>query len=92
VNTGILEKMDPATVSKTTRLVHVLRTMQVHNTLVNVPSLETEASEVECTAAAYPNIFAVGDVADAFGAIAAGHNACSQVRIRVCHNSMDDLY
>lgn len=29
----------------------------------------------------YPNIFAIGDAADAFGAIPAGHNAYSQV----CH-------
>ena len=90
MNTGILEKMDPATVSRTTHLVHVLRTMQVHNKLVNVPSSESATPEVENTRAAYPHIFAVGDVADAFGAIAAGHNAYSQVRNCTSQSAMNN--
>ncbi len=70
-NTEIMGNMDPSTVDPSTHLVHVLRTLQVgvlkpEGTVENTP---------------YPHIFAVGDAADAFGAIQAGHTAYAQVRL-----------
>uniref|UniRef100_A0A8H7XP61 FAD/NAD(P)-binding domain-containing protein n=1 Tax=Psilocybe cubensis TaxID=181762 RepID=A0A8H7XP61_PSICU len=73
-NTGILKSMDPSTVSDTTGLVRVLKTMQIHS---SAPSPATGESD-EPNTTTYPHIFAIGDAADAFGAIPAGHNAYSQ--------------
>ena len=41
-------------------------------------SAEAAVPKAEDSAPAYPNIFAIGDAADAFGAIPAGHNAYAQ--------------
>ncbi|TFK22539.1 FAD/NAD(P)-binding domain-containing protein [Coprinopsis marcescibilis] len=41
-------------------------------------SAKSEKAVVDKSASGYPHIFAIGDAADAFGAIAAGHNAYSQ--------------
>ncbi|EAU83599.2 Fer8 [Coprinopsis cinerea okayama7 len=97
-NSGLIEAMDPSTVSPSTKLVRVYRTMQISTEPVNevesdlasevkdklkvseessTPSSESTTSESKKTPA-YPHIFAIGDVADAFGAIAAGHNAYAQ--------------
>lgn len=79
-NTQILSAFDPATVNPTDSLVHVLQTLQVGI----LPSTSTSSAEKitqeEDTAETtpYPNLFAIGDAADAFGAIAAGHNAYYQ--------------
>ncbi|OBZ73235.1 Apoptosis-inducing factor B [Grifola frondosa] len=65
-------------------MVHVKRTMQV---AVPVPESEQalltpesadEAEEDPTLRVPYPHVFAIGDAADAFGAINAGHNAYFQ--------------
>ncbi|KAF4582710.1 hypothetical protein EYR40_002634 [Pleurotus pulmonarius] len=70
-NTQIMEKMDPSTVDPSTHLIHVLRTLQV--------GVLKPEGPVENTP--YPHIFAVGDAADAFGAIQAGHTAYAQAEV-----------
>ncbi|KAF9073475.1 hypothetical protein BDP27DRAFT_1215895, partial [Rhodocollybia butyracea] len=70
-NTHFLSAMDPSCVNPHDGLVHVLRTMQLGS--------ESESeSEDRTETTPYPNIFVVGDVADAFGAIPAGHTAYYQ--------------
>ncbi|KAJ3793089.1 hypothetical protein GGU11DRAFT_853669 [Lentinula aff. detonsa] len=69
-NTHFLSEMDPRCVNPHDGLAHVLRTMQ----LGTLPT--SHSKEVETTP--YPNIFVVGDAADAFGAIPAGHTAYYQ--------------
>lgn len=66
-------------------LARVLRTLQLD--AVPSPSSDSEKSfsekeeeEEEEEITPYPNLFVIGDAADAFGAIAAGHNAYYQVR------------
>ncbi|PPQ85979.1 hypothetical protein CVT25_001678 [Psilocybe cyanescens] len=90
-NTGLLKAMDPTTVSDSTGLVHVLKTMQIYSPTQNITG-EESSSLVDALdklsvdaekalgpmATSYPHIFAIGDAADAFGAIPAGHNAYSQ--------------
>ncbi|KAF8641752.1 hypothetical protein AX16_009829 [Volvariella volvacea WC 439] len=71
-NTGILKDMDPLTLDPNTSLIHVLRTLQI----ARLPSGDTSSTEE--AAKPYPHIFAIGDAADAFGAIAAGHTAYRQ--------------
>lgn len=62
----MLVEMDPSTVNEH-GLARVLRTMQLYS---------ANAKDTP-----YPHIFAIGDAADAFGAIPAGHNAFAQVCI-----------
>lgn len=76
-NTEIMGKMDPATVDPGTHLVHVLRTLQVG--VLKPEGNKNPEGTVENTP--YSHIFAVGDAADAFGAIQAGHTAYAQVRL-----------
>ncbi|KAF6747531.1 hypothetical protein DFP72DRAFT_919548 [Ephemerocybe angulata] len=88
-NTQMLEAMDPATINPTNGLAYVQRTMQV----TTAPPVESLAADLEASVSVsetassskavnapftYSNIFAVGDVADAFGAIPAGHTAYYQ--------------
>ncbi|KAF8994272.1 hypothetical protein BDQ17DRAFT_1367175 [Cyathus striatus] len=63
-NTELLRAMDPAVIGDN-KLVKVLRSMQ----------LGLVARSDDDQESPYPNIFAIGDAADAFGAIAAGHTA-----------------
>lgn len=85
--------MDPETVDDNTGLIHVLKTMQISSskdksndvaTLSNaVDGLSVDNSKDFATSpkdepTPYPHIFAIGDAADAFGAIPAGHNAYTQ--------------
>ncbi|KIJ58471.1 hypothetical protein HYDPIDRAFT_102602, partial [Hydnomerulius pinastri MD-312] len=76
-NTSLLRAMDPRTIDPETGLVRVLRSMQV--SVRPSPEAEAEAegsgSEPETP---YPHLFAIGDAADAFGAINAGHTAYYQ--------------
>ncbi|KIJ56320.1 hypothetical protein M422DRAFT_150875 [Sphaerobolus stellatus SS14] len=83
-NTDILRAMDPATVNPQNRLAHILRTMQIgalplpnenekHEELLEKGSMDESTP--------YPNIFAIGDAANAFGAIAAGHTAYFQAEV-----------
>ncbi|KDQ22877.1 hypothetical protein PLEOSDRAFT_1050631 [Pleurotus ostreatus PC15] len=76
-NTEIMGKMDPATVDPGTHLVHVLRTLQVG--VLKPEGNKNPEGTVGNTP--YPHIFAVGDAADAFGAIQAGHTAYAQAEL-----------
>lgn len=80
--------MDPKTVNESNGLARVLKTMQLHSPLPSESALAGDISKLSINSqdapmkeewTAYPHIFAVGDAADAFGAIAAGHNAYYQV-------------
>ncbi|KLO16071.1 FAD/NAD(P)-binding domain-containing protein [Schizopora paradoxa] len=73
-NTGLLRELSPDSVDPLTGLAHVLPTMQ----LGILPSNEAEMEE-EVTL--YPHIFVIGDAADAFGAIKAGHTASFQAEV-----------
>jgi len=87
----MLKTMDPATVNERNGLVRVLKTMQISTSRTSAedvtsalekPSVEqTESEESESEPTPYPHIFAIGDAADAFGAIPAGHNAYAQVSL-----------
>ncbi|KAJ7279400.1 hypothetical protein C8J57DRAFT_1059005 [Mycena rebaudengoi] len=72
-NTDFLKALDASTVDPSTSLAHVLRTMQLS---ILPDNLSTEAETTP-----YPHIFVVGDAADAFGAIPAGHNAYYQAEV-----------
>ncbi|KAJ4465078.1 hypothetical protein J3R30DRAFT_3317514 [Lentinula aciculospora] len=72
-NTYFLSEMDKRCINPHDNLAHVLRTMQLG--ILSVPC-DAEESETEITP--YPNIFVIGDAADAFGAIPAGHAAYYQ--------------
>ncbi|RXW15659.1 hypothetical protein EST38_g10199 [Candolleomyces aberdarensis] len=85
-NTAILAAMDPATINPANKQAYVQRTMQ----LTTAPAEAQLASAVDASLSleesprpkavpnTYSNIFVVGDAADAFGAIAAGHTAYYQ--------------
>ncbi|KAG1896744.1 uncharacterized protein F5891DRAFT_958144 [Suillus fuscotomentosus] len=81
-NTGLLRDMDPRAVSPDTGLAHVLRTMQL---CVPPPSFEPHKLRADdpylCQKTLYPNIFVVGDAADAFDAIKAGHTSYYQAEV-----------
>ncbi|TEB26391.1 FAD/NAD(P)-binding domain-containing protein [Coprinellus micaceus] len=83
-NTGLLKTMDPSTINSTSGQAYVQRTMQLSN--VPVPfgepaSPEAASFKTPSEASPYPNIFVVGDSADAFGAIQAGHTAYYQSEV-----------
>jgi len=63
--------MDPSTINPSNKMAYVQRTMQLSSGPVTGSSSKPSP---------YSNIFVVGDAADAFGAIAAGHTAFYQVR------------
>lgn len=87
----MLKAMDPATINPNNGLAYVARTMQL-TTAPSVDGLAVEleqsaslsekssrsTSEKVKDPFTYRQIFAVGDAADAFGAIAAGHTAYYQ--------------
>ncbi|KAG6840156.1 hypothetical protein C0991_008561 [Blastosporella zonata] len=93
-NTGLLKALDPATVNPGDSLAHILRTMQLGVLPPSTSTAEIEDSlkkaslsesatpsattEEPIEETPYPHIFVIGDAADAFGAIAAGHNAFYQ--------------
>ncbi|KAJ3565920.1 hypothetical protein NP233_g7332 [Leucocoprinus birnbaumii] len=68
-----LTTFDPSTINPANSLVHVLRTLQV-GVLQSTPSLDEKSTAEDSVAdtTPYSNLFAIGDAADAFGAIAAG--------------------
>jgi hypothetical protein len=90
----MLKAMDPATVNERNGLVRVLKTMQVSTSRTSAEDMasaleklsveQTESEESESESTPYPHIFAIGDAADAFGAIPAGHNAYAQVSLVLC--------
>ncbi|KAH7925986.1 FAD/NAD(P)-binding domain-containing protein [Leucogyrophana mollusca] len=71
-NTALLEKMDSRTIVPEKGMARVLQTMQ----LSVPPSPPTSGSETM-----YPHIFVVGDAADAFDALNAGHTAYYQAEV-----------
>ncbi|KZP24001.1 iron uptake cluster protein [Athelia psychrophila] len=77
-NTELLEAMDSRTVVRQNGMAKVLRTLQLgiesaSEAETPLRALETERVEEEYTP--YPHIFAIGDAADSFGDINAGHTA-----------------
>ncbi|KAJ7579263.1 hypothetical protein C8J56DRAFT_1030584 [Mycena floridula] len=88
-NTEFLKQMDPSTIDPGTSLARVLRTMQLATTSRQVDeyeiademeklTIQSGSSSTDPETTPYPNIFVIGDCADAFGAIAAGHTAHNQ--------------
>ncbi|KAK0492526.1 hypothetical protein EDD18DRAFT_1410347 [Armillaria luteobubalina] len=89
-NTALLKGMDPKTVDAQTGLARVLRTLQLSDQEMDPDTLPAALAKVSLDESAdpaqdrekitthYPHIFAIGDAADAFGAINAGHNAYYQ--------------
>ncbi|CAE6486334.1 unnamed protein product [Rhizoctonia solani] len=76
-NTALMRDLAPQAVDANTGLVKVLRTMQVdlpHSTFVAQDEMPNQVTTM-------PHIYAIGDAADAFGAIKAGHTAHSQAEI-----------
>ncbi|KAK0454356.1 hypothetical protein EV421DRAFT_1700146 [Armillaria borealis] len=78
-NTALLKEMDPSTLNPENSLAHVLRTLQLGESVSSTSS--TPVSEEEYEDTPYGNIFVIGDAADAFGAIQAGHNAYAQADV-----------
>ncbi|KAI6131118.1 hypothetical protein EDD16DRAFT_1469828 [Pisolithus croceorrhizus] len=74
-NTALMRDMDSRAVGKG-GLIRVTRKMQV---LVEDEHNRTSSSQAKRTI--YPHIFAVGDAADAFGALQAGHTAYYQAEV-----------
>jgi len=72
--------MDATTVDPETSLAHVLRSMQLSTSKPEEP-LEGTTEEHQIGSTQYPHLFAIGDAADAFGAIAAGHTAHWQAEV-----------
>jgi len=82
-NTGLLAAMDPDTVLSDSKMARVLPTMQLDTSPFGVDGeaggpVDDEEEGVMETETRYPHIFAIGDCADAFGAINAGHTAYYQ--------------
>lgn len=74
-NVTLLEELLPSCVNHQSGAAYVTRTMQ----LAHVPEGEDETFEPVISA--YPHIYVVGDAADAFGALKAGHTAWGQAEI-----------
>lgn len=96
-HTDMLKDMNPLTVNPEDGLARVLRTMQLctwprirdveelgnqfdNATLSKSKSQAKESTKAQPTTP-YPHIFVVGDCADAFGAIQAGHTAYYQTEV-----------
>ncbi|KAK0477886.1 hypothetical protein IW261DRAFT_1484350 [Armillaria novae-zelandiae] len=89
-NTALLKDMDANTVDMQTGLARVLRTLQLSNLETDPDTLPAALAKISLDGSAdpqqdiatvethYPHIFAIGDAADAFGALKAGHNAYFQ--------------
>ncbi|KAG9125991.1 hypothetical protein FRC07_005299 [Ceratobasidium sp. 392] len=73
-NTSLLARLSPSSVSSQTGLVNVLRSMQLG------PGGESDTEGPE-PVSPIPHIFVIGDAADAFGALNAGHTAWVQAEI-----------
>lgn len=79
--------MDPSTINPSNGLAYVQRTMQLTNgpvpfvdpSTLDAPEPSSSGVPESSKPFTYSNIFVVGDSADAFGAIAAGHCAYYQV-------------
>lgn len=67
--------MDPSTINKFNDRIQVLRTLQIDTAPRSSPHCNRC---MDSHSPQYPHIFAIGDAADAFGAIMAGHTAYFQ--------------
>ncbi len=84
--------MDPNTIDVQTGLARVLRTLQLADLETDPDTLPAALAKISLNGSAdlgqdqgkekthYPHIFAIGDAANTFGAIKAGHTAYFQVR------------
>ncbi|PPQ72680.1 hypothetical protein CVT24_012658 [Panaeolus cyanescens] len=70
----------PAPVSETNAIADSMQELKVTES-DSAPIVSITEPIIEEEKSPYPHIFAVGDAADAFGAIAAGHNAYSQAEL-----------
>ncbi|KIK99529.1 hypothetical protein PAXRUDRAFT_131941, partial [Paxillus rubicundulus Ve08.2h10] len=84
-NTSLLHSMDPGTINPESGMVRVSRSMQVEAQPSPTPSsprtLYGTVPPSPPRLRIYPQFFAIGDVADAFGAIKAGHTAYYQGQV-----------
>ncbi|CAE6441307.1 unnamed protein product [Rhizoctonia solani] len=76
-NTSLMRSVVPRAVDKT-GMIKVLRTMQVDSSDYQFVTQDGQADETRTTV---PHIYAIGDAADAFGAIKAGHTAHWQAEV-----------
>ncbi|KAJ1310430.1 hypothetical protein OPQ81_007163 [Rhizoctonia solani] len=85
-NTSLLSNVSPSSIEPRTGLVNVLRSLQLG-----------PGSSSTSTESPVPHIFVIGDAADAFGALNAGHTAWTQAEIagrnigRLISGSSEDL-
>ncbi|KAF9232991.1 hypothetical protein BU15DRAFT_54458 [Melanogaster broomeanus] len=70
-NTSLLHSMDPRTIDPKSGMICIARSMQILVESASAPYFEPRLS-------VYPHLFAIGDAANAFGAIKAGHTAYYQ--------------
>lgn len=88
-NTQLMREFSPNAVDPNTGMIKVLRTLQVFlpnnqaTKLANQPGRTNGAKEKADTS--LHHIFAIGDSADAFGAMKAGHTAYYQVLLSRPH-------
>ncbi|KAG8733837.1 kynurenine 3-monooxygenase, mitochondrial precursor [Ceratobasidium sp. 423] len=73
-NTSLLSNVSPSSIEPRTGLVNVLRSLQLG-----------PGSSSTSTDSPMPHIFVIGDAADAFGALNAGHTAWTQAEV-ACRN------
>ncbi|KAF8333033.1 uncharacterized protein EI90DRAFT_2971147 [Cantharellus anzutake] len=73
-NTSLLSKIAPHSINPRTGLVTVLRSMQIGY-------FERPTPPPIHLSSPYPHIFVIGDAADAFGALNAGHTAWTQAEV-----------
>lgn len=78
-NTGLMRDLAPHAVDEKTGMVKVLRTMQVD--LADSQFINQASEEQGQGRSNLPHIYAIGDAADAFGAINAGHTAHWQAEV-----------
>lgn len=75
-NTSLLARLSPLSVSAQTGLVNVLRSLQLG------PGSDPDSgSHTPGPVSPMPHIFVIGDAADAFGALNAGHTAWVQAEV-----------
>ncbi|KAG6875989.1 hypothetical protein C0993_006392, partial [Termitomyces sp. T159_Od127] len=87
LNTRLLATLNPTMIDPTTALMWVLRIMQLccappkGATPPATAAEQATPTDTTLLTTPYPHIFAIGNAADAFGAIAMGHNAHYQGKV-----------
>ncbi|CCO35158.1 Apoptosis-inducing factor 2 [Rhizoctonia solani AG-1 IB] len=77
-NTSLMHSFAPRAIDERTGMIKVIRTMQVD---VSDSQFVVQDGSTDKTGAILPHIYAIGDAADAFGAIKAGHTAHWQAEV-----------